>query len=158
MNRYIFADHMLQRALNVLFCFVLFALLTEIVLKLFKIRSPRLRASLRLLPSFRLILEPLFWIFPVNWPFLNISVFSCSHPLQHFLLKLLSAAEQARMSQHGLWTLTGSLLLHLPAFAVYTGLFSALAFSLYRASGCFLHYIRSAVSIKQMGQRGVVNR
>ncbi|MCC5832349.1 MAG: M56 family metallopeptidase [Chlamydiales bacterium] len=158
MNSYIFAGHLLQRALNALFGFLLFSLLTEIVLPLFKIRNDRFKASLRLIPPLRLALEPLWSMIPSAWSVVNISIFSCSHPLQYFLFKHLPTVERDAMAQYGLKTLTGNLLMHLPPFMIYAALAGILALSLYRMAGCIVSCLRSASRIKRIQSKGNKNR
>jgi len=157
MNSYLLADQLLQYALNALTSFILFSLLTEGIMWLLKIRNPRLRASFRLIPPVRLAFEPLFWFLPSGPTIINASIFSCSHPIQHFLFGMLSGASKEELGIYGLKTVTGSYFLMLPMFLINAAIVILTAVSLYRIVAMILQYAKSVSKIKGVRERGVVN-
>lgn len=120
MNAYWITDQILQHSLNAMLGFLILAALTTGVIKLFNIHSPRLRASLRMIPPLRLLVEPLFWIFPLNFAPVNLSLFSCSHPIQIYFYCQLSEASRAELNQYGLKSTVGKALLLIPEQLLWT--------------------------------------
>lgn len=154
MNSYLLADQFLQHALNALTSFFLFMALTEGALSLFRIRQYRLRALFRTLPPLRLALEPLFWILPSTATIFNASVFSCSHFVQRFLYEQLSDVTQNNLSIYGLKTVSGSLLLTMPAVLINATLIAIATFSLYRLSMLAARCLASVMQLRQIRRDG----
>ncbi|NGX61112.1 MAG: Protease HtpX [Chlamydiae bacterium] len=154
MNSYLFADHLLQHALNGVVSFLLFSLITTLLLVLLRIRSPRLRASLRLLPPLRLALEPLFWLLPSSVTVLNASAFSCVHPFQRFLYRRLSLGAQQELEVYGLKTVLGKGLLLIPLPLLYVGMVLILGLSIFRLVAFFLSYLTARMEMKRIAERG----
>lgn len=155
MNSYLLADQILQFMLNALISFLLFSLFTEGIMRLLQIRNPRFRASFRLIPLLRLSLEPLFWLLPYPLTIINASIFSCSHPLQHFLFGLLSDASKEKLEAYGLKTVTGSYFLMLNTAIIDAAIVILALISIYRMMTLIFQYARSVREIKRISEGGV---
>jgi beta-lactamase regulating signal transducer with metallopeptidase domain len=157
MNTYLIADQTLQHILNALFSFLLFSFLTAFCIRLFSIKSYRLKAFFRLLPPIRLALEPLFWLLPAKAAFFNAGIFSCSHPLQYFVFSNLPDAAQQELLHHGLYTISGILLIAIPLPLTMIIIAAIVAFSTYRFLTTLVLYTASIRKYKEIQQRAICN-
>lgn len=152
MNPYYVADQILQYSLNALTGFIILAALTAAAIKIFKIHNPRLKASLRMIAPLRLILEPLFWINPFKIPLINISFFSCSHPLQLYFYSFLPESSLAELNKYGLKSTAGIALLQIPEtvlWALIAAFFITIIFRLAMLLKGFIESIEHVSTIKK---------
>ncbi len=155
MNPFWIADQILQYSLNALIAFLILAALTSGGIKLFKIHNPRVRASLRLIPPLRLMLEPLFWIFPISFTPVNISFFSCSHPLQLYFYGQLSDDTISELNKYGLKSSLGKVLLMIPEPILWSFIAAFVLVIAMRFTMLTADLVRSILNVRRMKSNGI---
>lgn len=130
-----FADQFLQTILHTTIEFFLIAPLTVLTLRLFNIHHPRLRSCLRLLPLLGLMIAPFS-----RYLFSNTSIYSCSYPIQKYLIQLLPETARLKMDLYGLKTLTEAILFITPVPLVLLGILGMVGLSIYRLSEVLKQY------------------
>ena len=154
MNNVALSSQLIQFAASSMYSFLLIAIVIETTFKLLKIRNYRFLATARMLLPIKLVLDPLYFIWPKKWMLVNVNIFGCAHPLQSMLFRKFCGCCESQEQMFGLNTMLENFLLKIPKEGHLFFITLFLGYPLFRLFKLCAHYLSSRFAFRSIMKTG----